>query len=248
MIGRAELADAAPRTEVTWGGGAEWNDAPAARRRPRRSARTPARPGPHAGGGSGPPTRRHPVGEARRVAAGRPQERHPPADRDRRRQPGRTPGTSPTAPTPPRRSTRCWPSRSATGTWRRRRRPCRCGSPRRVTRRCTVPPPVSYGRGGTFRHRWAGNRFGRGLDGCLRRGSDVDDTAGFSVAAAQHDRAKQWLLDPGDPLFRVIGGTGGEAPPGRRLPARRWPRRCRTIRPTGRRRCAWSTWAAATPT
>jgi SAM-dependent methyltransferase len=26
----------------------------------------------------------------------------------------------------------------------------------------------------------------------------------------QHDRAKQWLLDPGDPLFRVIGGTAAK--------------------------------------
>ena len=26
----------------------------------------------------------------------------------------------------------------------------------------------------------------------------------------QHDRSKQWLLDPGDPLFRVIGGTAAK--------------------------------------
>ena len=26
----------------------------------------------------------------------------------------------------------------------------------------------------------------------------------------QHDRAKQWLLDPGDPLFTVVGGTGAK--------------------------------------
>jgi SAM-dependent methyltransferase len=26
----------------------------------------------------------------------------------------------------------------------------------------------------------------------------------------QHDRTKQWLLDPGDPLFRVIGGTAAK--------------------------------------
>jgi SAM-dependent methyltransferase len=34
-----------------------------------------------------------------------------------------------------------------------------------------------------------------------------------TVAAAapqQHDRAKQWLLDPGDPLFRVVGGTAAK--------------------------------------
>ena len=29
-------------------------------------------------------------------------------------------------------------------------------------------------------------------------------------AAQQHDRAKQWLLDPGDPLFRVVGGTAAK--------------------------------------
>jgi SAM-dependent methyltransferase len=34
-----------------------------------------------------------------------------------------------------------------------------------------------------------------------------------AVAAAapqQHDRAKQWLLDPGDPLFQVVGGTAAK--------------------------------------
>jgi SAM-dependent methyltransferase len=29
-------------------------------------------------------------------------------------------------------------------------------------------------------------------------------------AAQAHDRAKQWLLDPGDPLFRVVGGTAAK--------------------------------------
>jgi SAM-dependent methyltransferase len=29
-------------------------------------------------------------------------------------------------------------------------------------------------------------------------------------APQQHDRAKQWLLDPGDPLFRVVGGTAAK--------------------------------------
>ncbi len=29
-------------------------------------------------------------------------------------------------------------------------------------------------------------------------------------APETHDRAKQWLLDPGDPLFRVIGGTAAK--------------------------------------
>ena len=27
---------------------------------------------------------------------------------------------------------------------------------------------------------------------------------------AEHDRAKQWLLDPGDPLFKVLGGTAAK--------------------------------------
>jgi SAM-dependent methyltransferase len=32
-----------------------------------------------------------------------------------------------------------------------------------------------------------------------------------NVAAPQgHDRVKQWLLDPGDPLFRVVGGTAAK--------------------------------------
>ncbi|BCJ44209.1 hypothetical protein GCM10010168_10220 [Actinoplanes ianthinogenes] len=30
------------------------------------------------------------------------------------------------------------------------------------------------------------------------------------AAAQQHDRAKQWLLDPGDPLFDVIGGNAAK--------------------------------------
>jgi SAM-dependent methyltransferase len=29
-------------------------------------------------------------------------------------------------------------------------------------------------------------------------------------APREHDRAKQWLLDPGDPLFRVVGGTAAK--------------------------------------
>ncbi|HEY7272270.1 MAG TPA: SAM-dependent methyltransferase [Actinoplanes sp.] len=34
-------------------------------------------------------------------------------------------------------------------------------------------------------------------------------TAAAPVAVSQdHDRAKEWLLDPGDPLFTVVGGTG----------------------------------------
>ena len=30
------------------------------------------------------------------------------------------------------------------------------------------------------------------------------------AAPQDHDRAKQWLLDPGDPLFRVLGGTAAK--------------------------------------
>jgi SAM-dependent methyltransferase len=37
------------------------------------------------------------------------------------------------------------------------------------------------------------------------------DGGGEAVAAPQgHDRVKQWLLDPGDPLFTVVGGTGAK--------------------------------------
>src|SRR3954470_9834714 len=31
-----------------------------------------------------------------------------------------------------------------------------------------------------------------------------------SAPDAGHDRAKQWLLDPGDPLFEVVGGTAAK--------------------------------------
>jgi SAM-dependent methyltransferase len=44
-------------------------------------------------------------------------------------------------------------------------------------------------------------------------GSPVDSSAGSSVDRAvslQHDRPKQWLLDPGDPLFTVIGGNAAK--------------------------------------
>ena len=34
--------------------------------------------------------------------------------------------------------------------------------------------------------------------------------AAAAPAPQQHDRAKQWLLDPGDPLFRVVGGTAAK--------------------------------------
>jgi SAM-dependent methyltransferase len=34
--------------------------------------------------------------------------------------------------------------------------------------------------------------------------------AGAAEPAQQHDRAKQWLLDPGDPLFTVVGGTAAK--------------------------------------
>jgi SAM-dependent methyltransferase len=34
--------------------------------------------------------------------------------------------------------------------------------------------------------------------------------AAATPAPRGHDREKQWLLDPGDPLFRVLGGTAGK--------------------------------------
>jgi hypothetical protein len=60
-----------------------------------------------------------------------------------------------------------------------------------------------------------------------------------------HDRAKQWLLDPGDPLFTVVGGTAAK----RRRSTRscgRWPPRFPPTRPRCPRRCVSSTSAAAT--
>jgi len=43
-------------------------------------------------------------------------------------------------------------------------------------------------------------------DAQLHRGAPV----GAAAAAAGHDREKQWLLDPGDPLFQVVGGTAAK--------------------------------------
>jgi SAM-dependent methyltransferase len=41
--------------------------------------------------------------------------------------------------------------------------------------------------------------------------AQVHRSAAVTPAAPQpHDRSKQWLLDPGDPLFRVIGGTAAK--------------------------------------
>jgi SAM-dependent methyltransferase len=41
--------------------------------------------------------------------------------------------------------------------------------------------------------------------------AQVHRTATESALATQsHDRAKQWLLDPGDPLFTVVGGTAAK--------------------------------------
>jgi SAM-dependent methyltransferase len=41
--------------------------------------------------------------------------------------------------------------------------------------------------------------------------AQVHRAAAAAPAAAQgHDRAKQWLLDPGDPLFTVVGGTAAK--------------------------------------
>ncbi|MFI5890489.1 class I SAM-dependent methyltransferase [Actinoplanes sp. NPDC051513] len=43
-------------------------------------------------------------------------------------------------------------------------------------------------------------------DAQVHRGAPV----GAAAAAAGHDREKQWLLDPGDPLFQVVGGTAAK--------------------------------------
>ena len=73
-----------------------------------------------------------------------------------------------------------------------------------------------------------------------------------AAAAAEqqtgHDRARRHLIDPGDPLFSVLGAGAAKR---RQVdaflralgepPSRTW-----SCRPTGR--CGWSTWAAATPT
>jgi SAM-dependent methyltransferase len=42
-------------------------------------------------------------------------------------------------------------------------------------------------------------------DAQVHRGAGVAATA-----SSDHDRAKQWLLDPGDPLFQVIGGNAAK--------------------------------------
>jgi SAM-dependent methyltransferase len=40
--------------------------------------------------------------------------------------------------------------------------------------------------------------------------AQVHRAAAASAAAQEHDRPKQWLLDPGDPLFSVVGGTAAK--------------------------------------
>jgi SAM-dependent methyltransferase len=41
--------------------------------------------------------------------------------------------------------------------------------------------------------------------------AQVHRSAAVTPAAAQpHDRSKQWLLDPGDPLFTIVGGTAAK--------------------------------------
>ena len=81
----------------------------------------------------------------RRAAVRRPQGRPAPADHDVRRHPGASPPTTPSATRRATPSTRCWTSRSATGTSTRPRRATRCGSPRSSRRSCTPP---------TARTRW----------------------------------------------------------------------------------------------
>ena len=40
--------------------------------------------------------------------------------------------------------------------------------------------------------------------------AQVHRAAAVAAASLDHDRAKQWLLDPGDPLFTVIGGNAAK--------------------------------------
>jgi SAM-dependent methyltransferase len=40
--------------------------------------------------------------------------------------------------------------------------------------------------------------------------ADPSGSAQGQVVAQGHDRPKQWLLDPGDPLFKVVGGTAAK--------------------------------------
>ena len=40
--------------------------------------------------------------------------------------------------------------------------------------------------------------------------AQIHRAAAEHAPAPEHDRAKQWLLDPGDPLFQVIGGTAAK--------------------------------------
>src|SRR4051812_30210767 len=42
-------------------------------------------------------------------------------------------------------------------------------------------------------------------DAQVHRGAAPDSTPD-----GEHDRAKQWLLDPGDPLFQMVGGTAAK--------------------------------------
>ena len=48
--------------------------------------------------------------------------------------------------------------------------------------------------------------------------AQVHRSAAVAPPARDHDRAKQWLLDPGDPLFSVIGGSAAK----RRRPRGGW--------------------------
>src|SRR3954454_23562272 len=41
-------------------------------------------------------------------------------------------------------------------------------------------------------------------------GTQADSGPAEGVTPQSHDRAKQWLLDPGDPLFTVVGGTAAK--------------------------------------
>jgi SAM-dependent methyltransferase len=47
-------------------------------------------------------------------------------------------------------------------------------------------------------------------DAQVHRAAASSVAVGAGVGSQGHDRAKQWLLDPGDPLFKVVGGTAAK--------------------------------------
>ena len=105
---------------------------------------------------------------ARRAAARRPEVGSPAADRDLRRRRAGHPQRGLRARPPTRRSTSCWPTRSATGTSRRPTETLQL----RVTKKGAAQ---------------------------LHRAPNIDSQH------TGHDRDKPHLIDPGDPLFTVLG-------------------------------------------